>query len=112
MSIYIKNSFKKYPLTVGTKVVDINKIKESIRYLMTSGIDYEFRTTLIDEYHNEEDMKEISEMIKGAKRLYLQKYVDRESCISHGLHEVDKVKAEVFKQILSKTINKVELRGY
>ena len=108
----IKNSFEKYPLTVGMKVVDINKIKESINYLMTSGIDYEFRTTLIDEYHNEEDMKEISEMIKGAKSLYLQKYVDRESCISHGLHEVDKAKAEVFKQILSKTINKVELRGY
>ena len=108
----IKNSFEKYPLTVGMKVVDINKIKESINYLMTSGIDYEFRTTLIDEYHNEEDIKEISEMIKGAKRLYLQKYVDRESCISHGLHEVDKVKAEVFKQILNKTINKVELRGY
>jgi pyruvate formate lyase activating enzyme len=108
----IKNSFEKYPLTVGMKVVDLNKIKESINYLMTSGIDYEFRTTLIEEFHNEEDIKKIGELIKGAKRLYLQKYVDRESCIEHGFHEIKEETVKKYKDILLQYVNKVELRGY
>ena len=108
----IKNSFEKYPLTVGMKVVDLNKIKESINYLMTSGIDYEFRTTLIEEFHNEEDIKKIGELIKGAKQLYLQKYVDRESCIEHGFHEIKEETVKKYKDILLQYVNKVELRGY
>ena len=108
----IKNSEEKYPLTAGTKNIDIEKIKESISYLMNSGIDYEFRTTLIDEFHTMEDIQQMAELIKGAKKMYLQKFVERESCIQKGLHEVDIVKAKVFQKELSKTIQNVYLRGY
>ena len=108
----IKNSFVKYAMTVGVKNAFLDKISQTIKFLMTSGIDYEFRTTLIDEFHNEQDMRDIAETIKGAKRLYLQKYVDRESCIAHGYHEVSKEKAERFVDILKGSIEQVELRGY
>lgn len=108
----IKNSEEKYPLTAGTKNVDIEKIKESISYLINSGIDYEFRTTLIDEFHTMEDIQQMAELIKGAKKIYLQKFVERESCIQKGLHEVDVVKAKEFQKELSKTIQNVYLRGY
>lgn len=108
----IKNYFDKYPLTTGIKVVDTSKIEQSIKYLMTSGIDYEFRTTLVDEFHDIEDIKKMSQVLKGAKRLYLQKFVERESCIQKGLHEVNKEKAEQFIGILKETIDNVSLRGY
>ena len=108
----IKNSLKKYPLTVGVKNAYLDKVSQSIQYLMSSGIDYEFRTTLIDEFHDIQDMRELGETIKGAKRLYLQKFVDRESCIQRGLHEVSKEKAESFIEILKPYIEKVSLRGY
>lgn len=108
----IKNSFVKYAMTVGVKNAFLDKISQTIKFLMTSGIDYEFRTTLIDEFHNEQDMRDIAETIKGAKRLYLQKYVDRESCIAHGFHEVSKEKAERFVEILKGNIKQVTLRGY
>lgn len=108
----IKNSFVKYAMTVGVKNAFLDKISQTINFLMTSGIDYEFRTTLIDEFHNEQDMRDIAETIKGAKRLYLQKYVDRESCIAHGFHEVSKEKAERFVEILKGNIKQVSLRGY
>ena len=108
----IKNSLDKYPLTVGTKNVDVDKIKQSIDYLMNSGIDYEFRTTLISEFHNIEDMHHIGELIKGSKRLYLQKFVERESCIQKGLHEVDETSVKEFQKILSSYIDNVYLRGY
>ena len=108
----IKNSFKKYPLTVGVKNAYLDKVSQSIQYLMNSGIDYEFRTTLIDEFHDTQDIREMAETLKGAKRLFLQKFVDRESCIQRGLHEVSKEKAESFVDILKQFIDKVSLRGY
>ena len=108
----IKNSFEKYPLTTGTKCVDIEKIKQSINYLISSGVDYEFRTTLIDEFHDIEDIKKMGEMLKGAKKLYFQKFVERDSCIQKGLHEVDEAKAKQFVSVLQGIIPQVNLRGY
>ena len=108
----IKNSFKKYPLTAGVKNIDLTKVSQTIQYLMSSGIDYEFRTTLIDEFHDAQDMREIGETIKGAKKLFLQKFVERESCIQKGLHEVSEEKAKSFVDALSKYVEQVSLRGY
>ena len=108
----IKNSFEKYPLTAGAKNINLNKVKETIDYLMNSGIDYEFRTTLIDEFHKEEDIEKIGELIKGANKMFLQKFVERDSCIQKGLHEVNKENAIKFQKILQKSIKNVYLRGY
>ena len=108
----IKNSFDKYPLTAGVKNVDIEKVKQTIDYLMHSGIDYEFRTTLIDEFHTYEDMNSMGKSLRGAKKIYLQKFVERDSCIQKGLHEVNKIKAEEFLDILRPFIDMVSLRGY
>ncbi len=79
---------------------------------MSSGKDYEFRTTLIDEYHTLEDIKEIKEMIKGAKKYRLQKFVDNERCIKDGLKEVPIETAKTFVEELKDSITNVELRGY
>lgn len=108
----IKNSEEKYALTSGVKQVPMDKIKQTIQLLMSSNIPYEFRTTLVDEFHKIEDMDGIGSLIKGAKVLYLQKFVDREGCIQKGLHEVSEEDANKFKEILLRYVNKVELRGY
>lgn len=108
----IKNSEEKYPLTVGTKIVDMGAIKQSINILMNSGVSYEFRTTLVDEFHKEEDMDKMGELIKCAPILYLQKFVERDGCIQKGLHEVSEEQANKFKDILLNYVKDVELRGY
>ena len=108
----IKNSESKYQLTTGVKHVDMDKIKESINILMNNGVPYEFRTTLVDEFHKLEDMEGLGLLIKGAKHLYLQKFVERDGCIQKGLHEVSEEQANRFKEILLKYIDEVELRGY
>ena len=108
----IKNNLKKYPLTCGVKQIDEEKIKKTIKILMDSKIGYEFRTTLVDEFHKEEDMDEMGQLIKGAKVLYLQKFVERDGCIQKGLHEVSEENALKFKKILEKYVDNVELRGY
>lgn len=108
----IKNSEEKYPLTVGMKSIDMDKIKQSINIIMNSGVSYEFRTTLVDEFHKEEDMDGLGELIKGAPILYLQKFVEREGCIQKGLHEVKEEVTNKFKNILLNYVKDVELRGY
>lgn len=108
----IKNSLAMYPLTTGTKNPLLDKVQQSIKYLMISGVDYEFRTTLVNEFHNEKSIEEMGQLIKGANKLYLQKFVERDSCIQKGLHEVSVENAEKYQKILQKSVKLVCLRGY
>ena len=108
----IKNSEEMYPETIGVKNPQLDKIKQSISLIMNSGVDYEFRTTLVAEFHSKESIEKMGELIKGSKRLFLQKFVDREGVIKKGLHPVEQVWALSFKDILSSYVSNVELRGY
>ncbi|MBO4694256.1 MAG: anaerobic ribonucleoside-triphosphate reductase activating protein [Clostridia bacterium] len=75
----IKNSPEKYALTCGVETVDLKRIYESISILKNSGIEYEFRTTVVNEFHNKEDFTKIGEIIKNSKRYFLQRFTDRDS---------------------------------
>jgi len=108
----IKNSFEKYPSTIGVDNYEKEKILQSIDLIINSKIDYEFRTTLIEEFHSLEDMNKIGEIIKGAKKFYLQKFIDHETNIEQGLRSVTKENALIYKSVLSKYVESVELRGY
>lgn len=81
----IKNSKDKYPITVDIDDYDISKVDESIRFLMSDAVDYEFRTTVVKEFHTAEDIVAITEWIKGAKRYFLQGFVDSGNLIGSGL---------------------------
>lgn len=70
----IKSPFAKYCNITNTNV-DLDKIKESIHLLINNSIDYEFRTTVVKQQLGLDDFIEIGEMIKGAKKYYLQKFV-------------------------------------
>ena len=108
----IKNSPEKYAVTAGVPNIGLAPIEESVEFLKSSGIRYEFRTTIIAEYHTEKDLEEIAKWLKGADRYFLQRYIDSEYCISHGLHPIAKEKADIFLSIASKLIKCVKLRGY
>jgi len=75
----IKNQPKKYLKTAG--IVEtrhassmLDRIKLSVGLIMSSGIPYEFRTTVVPGIHTEKDFEEIAKWIKGAKAYYLQEY--------------------------------------
>ncbi len=69
----IKNSQTNYNKAIGLKF-DIKKINKSVKMIMESGIDYEFRTTVVPGIHSEKDFEQIGKWIKGAKAYYLQEY--------------------------------------
>jgi pyruvate formate lyase activating enzyme len=48
----IKNSKSKYPLTTGMQNIKLDKICDSVSFLLTSQVEYEFRTTIVKETDN------------------------------------------------------------
>ena len=54
----------------------------------------------------------MGELVKGAKVLYIQEFVDNGTTIKSGLNEVEKTTALEFKNVLENYVDKVFLRGY
>lgn len=73
----IEEEKTKYQKATGVKV-DIKKIKESIKIIMESGIDYEFRTTVVPTLHSAEDVLAIARYINGANKYGLQNFSNKE----------------------------------
>ena len=48
----------------------LEKIKESINFLLSGTVDYEFRTTVVPGIHTKEDIERIAENITGAKNTH------------------------------------------
>ena len=101
-----------YPDLMGCDEKDLEAIKESVAFLKTAPLPYEFRTTLVDELHDERSVRGLGEFVRGAKELWLQKFVDRGGCLTDGLHEVPYKTAEEYAGILRAYVEKVGLRGY
>ncbi len=70
----LKNSPKKYEMTVGLDLVDKQALYKSIDLIVKSGIPHEFRTTLTKEFHEIEDLVEMATLINGSRRYVLQQY--------------------------------------
>ncbi len=105
----IKNTPEKYSLTVG-KTVDTDKILESIGILKVGKIPCEFRTTVVKELHTEEDIKEISRLLKGSVPFFLQQFKDSGMLISDGLSAYTKEEMEVLTEKAREILPATSLR--
>ncbi|MGC8496421.1 MAG: anaerobic ribonucleoside-triphosphate reductase activating protein [Thermoplasmata archaeon] len=74
MDIKTRLDMVSYSKVTGTNIDNktLESIKKSIKIIMGSNINYEFRTTLVKELHSMEDIWEICQYIKGARIYYLQ----------------------------------------
>jgi len=70
----IKTSLDKYHQVIKRKI-DTRKILDSIRLIMDSGLDYEFRTTVVKALFEKDDFYKIGQLIKNARLYVLQKFV-------------------------------------
>lgn len=80
----IKNSFDKYPLTVGIPDFDSAPVFESANLLIRGTVPYEFRTTLVRAFHTPEDIEKIGRSVKGAKNYFLQNFEDSGDLVGFG----------------------------
>ncbi len=81
----IKNTFDKYPQTVGISDIDVSVFKESIDFLKSSEIPHEFRTTVCKPFHTKEDILEVGKMLGENERYFLQSFVDSGRLIGRGV---------------------------
>jgi pyruvate formate lyase activating enzyme len=72
----IKCGLSVYPEVVGYS--NISNIQQSIELIRTQARDYEFRTTVIETVHTDEQMDEIGKVVAGSKRYALQAFIPRE----------------------------------
>lgn len=107
----IKNAPMRYGETIGLENFDIAPIEESVRYLKGNPIPYEFRTTIVKEFHTKEDMIAIGEWLQGASAYYLQNYEDSERVIQKGLHAWDIDTLHEYLGIAKQYIANTQLRG-
>jgi pyruvate formate lyase activating enzyme len=106
----VKAPIEKYGLVAGTDVFG-EKIKKSIGLLMASSIPYEFRTTVVNELHCEEDFHKIGELIRGASAYYIQCFKDSGNILSDGLSAPTKEALEKYLQIAKQYVENTSLRG-
>ena len=80
----IKNIYSKYDITSGVKV-NVDNIKKSISIIENSGIDYEFRTTIVKEFHSTQDIKEILSYISSNSSYYIQNFKNSNDVFNRNL---------------------------
>lgn len=101
--------FPKYEKATGTKV-DLDKIKKSVEIIKNSGIDYEFRTTVVPGIHTKEDIVEIAKWIGGPKvKYYLQNFrpektidPEYEKCRPFNQAELELIRKECNNYVVTK----------
>ena len=103
----IKAPIEKYN-KITNSIIPTDKIITSINLIMNSGIDYEFRTTVVKSQLNIEDFEKIGNLIKGAKKYYLQKFVPTKTLNPTFLTE-QTYNDEDFKRIIDILACKISL---
>ncbi len=112
---YVAMDIKQYPAkyhrTIGVENIDLKEIEKSKELLLMGKVEYEFRTTVVKEFHEVKDFTEIGKWIKGARRYYLQNFEDHGTCIQSGLSEVGLEVLEQMKETVRPYVQEVEIRG-
>lgn len=119
----VKNSPRKYRCTIQRKI-DLRKIRRSVELIKNvcvgqhpgprrSALDYEFRTTVIPILHDKKSIEDIGKWLRGVKLLIIQqfrpgKHIDPEY---KKIKPFTQKQLKEFKKILSKYIQKVQIRG-
>ena len=101
----------KYSEIVCNKV-NTGNILKSIDIIKKSGINFEFRTTVVNSQLSVADFIAIGEMIKGADKYYLQKFIPTKTLDKDFINQTTYTNEEFAPIIesLKKYINRVEVR--
>lgn len=117
VAVDVKNSPTKYAQTVGLPQLNLDKIAQSLAFLISSDVEYELRTTLVQQLHEEADMEEMGQFLSGLvpgkkpKKLFLQSFVDRDSVAFSGLCAPADDRIIRFREILTPYVESVVIRG-
>ena len=137
----VKNTPEKYTETIGLPGYDISPVEESMSILRSCTVPYEFRTTVVREFHTGDDLLSIARWVSGQSipgpdisgqiipgqeitelsvsgrccyknvKYYLQEFVDSEGVRQKGLHGYSVEEMQQFLVEIRKILPDAELRG-
>ena len=113
----IKNGPGKYAETAGITAVDLTAIEESMAFLLAGDLDYEFRTTVVAQLHDEDSIREMANWVgnlvpgRRAKRFFLQPFVDRDTVEFAGLSAPVREELDHYILCLKSIAEIAEIRG-
>lgn len=113
----VKNSPARYAETVGLSRFDLGPTEESLRFLIGENVDYELRTTVVKPLHDAASIQDMGAWLgalvpgKQPKRLFLQKFVDRESVLFAGLSAALPDEMQQLSKLLAPSCVHVSVRG-
>ena len=113
----VKNSPKQYGQTVGVEAMPLAPIEESLRFLLEENVDYELRTTLVAQFHDEAAIQDmgvwLASLVPGVKpkKLFLQSFVDRDTVLFAGLTAPESKTTAGFAKILEPFVQQVAVRN-
>ena len=95
---------EKYEAACGVGF-DIAKSKESISIIKNSGLEYEFRTTVVPGIHTEEDIINIANEIAPANKYFIQRFRGEKGTIDSKFETALPFPDEFYKNIEDKIKN-------
>lgn len=113
----VKNAPARYPQTVGLERLDLTPIESTLRFLIGGETEYELRTTLVEQLHSEETIRAMGEWLKGLVpgrkpgKLYLQRFVDRDTVLFSGLSAPEPEAVERYAEILADCAEEIFIRN-
>ena len=113
----VKNAPAMYARTVGLETMDLASIEESLRFLIDGHTDYELRTTLVAQLHDESSIQDmgvwLGSLVSGKKpgKLFLQSFVDRDTVLFSGLSAPEAETTQGFAKILAPFAESVTIRN-
>ena len=107
----IKNAPEKYAVTVGLSTCDLTAVQESVTFLLTGTIPYEFRTTIVRELHTADDLMSVARWLSGATRYYFQGFIDSKDVMRQGLSSYSSAEMRAMLCKVKKVLPAAELRG-
>ena len=114
----IKNCPQRYQETAGCNRLDLSKIEESMIFLMEGALSYEFRTTVVREFHTVEDIQCIGQWFRNLcpdriiKKYFLQPFVENDNVLSGGLHAPERTQLQAFLEAAKIYVHSTEIRGH
>lgn len=112
----IKNAPHRYGQTAGA-AVQLEQIEESIRFLLEDRVDYELRTTVVEQLHDCDAMERMGQWVSSlaagrmVKRWFVQPFVDRDTVLFTGLSRPNDAQLSEFAGVLSRFSALSEIRG-
>lgn len=107
----IKAGPQNYAAVAGLPAIDMGPVNESISFLLSGTVPFEFRTTVVKGLHTDADFQAIGPWIKGCSQYFLQNFKDSEYVLQSGFTGFSLSELQKFADMVKPFAGSVSIRG-